>query len=96
MAEEARNIANGNPGDVDFMGMIQSFRDQRYEASAATPRLVFRGRLRAKESLLPHIYTVSRCFACLHKFGAHWDECLVRQGGLVAAEKDVASGSHLC
>lgn len=30
MAEEARNIANGNPGDVDFMGMIQSFRDQRY------------------------------------------------------------------
>eukprot|EP00903_Cladosiphon_okamuranus_P015554 g14359.t1 len=29
VAEEARNIANGNPGDVDFMGMIQSFRDQR-------------------------------------------------------------------
>ena len=37
MAEEARNIANGNPGDVDFMGMIQSFRDQRYEAIAAKP-----------------------------------------------------------
>lgn len=30
VAEEARNIANGNPGDVDFMGMIQNFRDQRY------------------------------------------------------------------
>ncbi|CAM9277658.1 unnamed protein product [Pylaiella littoralis] len=35
VAEEARNIANGNPGDVDFMGMIQSFRDQR--AGTSTP-----------------------------------------------------------
>ncbi|CAM9381877.1 unnamed protein product, partial [Choristocarpus tenellus] len=27
-AEEARNIANGNPGDVDFQRMIQDFREQ--------------------------------------------------------------------
>lgn len=52
VAEEARNIANGNPGDVDFMGMIQSFRDQRWEEKAPTPNM--RGGLRVGGSLLPH------------------------------------------